>query len=176
MDNYVENISDNHLEIGVGSGFFLEHTLCTDFVRRLVLLDLNERCLAKSAARLDAFDPQIRHHDILEPLESEADQFGSVGMNYVLHCIAGGFCCNQRIFGHVQSQLADGGVFSGATLVRQPIQDGSLSWLLMRVLNGLGIFNNTDHTVRELRRALEASFREVEISIVGNAAVFRAIK
>lgn len=175
MDNYVENISDNHLEIGAGSGFFLEHTLCTDFVRRLGLLDLNKRCLAKCAARLKLFDPQIRHHDILEPLESEDHKFSSVGMNYVLHCISGGFRCNQRIFGHVQSQLAKGGVLFGATLVRQPIHDGILSWLFMKLLNALGIFNNTDHTVGELRRALEASFREVEVSMVGNAAVFRAI-
>lgn len=176
MDNYVENISDNHLEIGVGSGFFLEHTLCSDFVRRLVLLDLNKRCLIKSAKRLKFFTPQTRHHNILEPLESEEYKFSSAGMNYVLHCIPGGFWRNRRIFGHVQSQLEKGGVFFGATLIKQPMHTGIWSWSFMKLLNAFGIFNNTHQTVAELRRALEASFSEVEISMVGNAAVFKAIK
>lgn len=176
MDNYVENISDEHLEIGVGSGFFLEHTLCTDFVRRLELLDLNKRCLTKSATRLKQFAPRIHHHNILEPLEAGCYKFSSVGMNYVLHCISGGFRRNQRIFENVQSHLVKGGVFFGATLVRQPVHAGVLSWFFMNLLNALGIFNNAHHTVGELRRALQASFCEVEISMVGNAAIFKAIK
>ena len=81
MDNYVENVSDNHLEIGVGSGFFLARTLCADFVRRLVLLDLNERCLSKSAARLKSIAPQTCQHNILDPLKSIEPKFKSVGMN-----------------------------------------------------------------------------------------------
>lgn len=176
MDNYVENISDNHLEIGVGSGFFLQHTLCADFVRRLVLLDLNRRCLSKSAARLKLFAPQTHQHNILEPFEASEDGFTSVGMNYVLHCIGGSFQRNQCIFRHVQSQLVDGGVFFGATLVKQPLKNGVLSWIFMRLLNGIGIFNNSRHTVAELRQAMQACFDEVEISVVGNAAVFRAVK
>lgn len=176
MDNYVENVSDNHLEIGVGSGYFLKRTVCPDFLRRLVLLDLNRRCLSKSAARLKSCTPQIRHHNILAPLELAGPKFTSVGMNYVLHCIPGGFWSNQRIFHHVRSLLEVGGVFFGATLIEQPMQKGISSWLLMKLLNAVGIFNNTLHTVAELRSALESSFREVEVSIVGSAAVFRAVK
>jgi len=61
LDNYVENISRNHLEIGVGSGYFLKRTLCADFLQRLVLLDLNGRCLKKSVRRLQEFAPEGLH-------------------------------------------------------------------------------------------------------------------
>lgn len=176
MDNYADNISDNHLEIGVGSGYFLEHTLCADFLRRLVLLDLNRRCLTKSAARLRSYAPRVRHHNILEPLAPTEPGFTSVGMNYVLHCIPGGFWNNQCIFRHVRAILEEGGVFFGATLIAHPLQKGILSWLLMKLLNAIGIFSNTRHSIADLKSTMETFFSEVEISMVGSAAVFRAVK
>lgn len=176
MDNYVENISHNHLEIGVGSGYFLEHTLCADFLQRLVLLDLNRRCLSKSEKRLRAFAPRMRHHNILSPLDRSETKHSSVGMNYVLHCIPGAFSTNERIFTHIHSVLEDGGVFFGATLLKHPAREGALSWLFMKLLSVTGIFNNAQHTQADLQHTLASTFRKVEISIVGCAAVFRAVK
>lgn len=179
MDSYLENISANHLEIGVGSGYFLERTLCADFLSRIVLLDLNRNCLRKSAKRLQAFAPTLCHHNILEPLVAVAgvhEKFSSVAMNYVLHCIPGSFEGNVRIFKHVHDVLHDGGVFFGATLIQKPLRQGFASFLLMRLLNAVGIFHNRQHLIDELRQGLECHFREVDISMVGNAAVFRAVK
>ena len=176
LDNYVENISRNHLEIGVGSGFFLERTLCSDYLRRLVLLDLNGRCLRKSAARLQAFDPETRQHDMLEPIPAELGKFDSVAMNYVLHCIPGSFRSNRRMFASIRSRLTSGGVLFGATLVRRPIKEGLFAWLLMWLLNAIGVFGNTRQTVNELRYVLGSLFDEVDLYVAGNAVVFRAIK
>lgn len=176
MDNYVENISNNHLEIGVGSGYFLEHTLCPEYLQRLVLLDLNQRCLSKSAKRLKAFEPQMRHHDILMPFAQEEAKVASVGMNYVLHCIPGSFRSNERIFTHIHSLLEDGGVLFGATLLKQPASKGIVSWLFMKLLNTVGIFNNSEQTLLDLEQVLGATFSEVQLSIVGCAVVFRAVK
>lgn len=176
LDNYVENISHNHLEIGVGSGYFLKRTLCADYLQRLVLLDLNRQCLKKSAKRLIEFRPRKCHHNILLPLEETSERHTSVGMNYVLHCIPGDFLANRKIFAHIHSALEDNGVFFGATLLTRPWCSGLWSWLLMGCLNGVGIFHNRDHTLADLRHALGSVFRDVELSVVGNAAVFRAVK
>ena len=176
LDNYVENISHNHLEIGVGSGYFLRRTLCADFLQRLVLLDLNRRCLKKSALRLREFAPIKRQHNILLPINADQETHTSVGMNYVLHCIPGDFLANRRIFEHIHSTLEEGGVFFGATLLNHPIRAGLWSWLMMRVLNGVGIFHNSNHRLADLRAALEMTFQKVEITMVGSAAIFKAVK
>lgn len=176
LDNYVENISRDHLEIGVGSGYFLKRTLCADFLERLVLLDLNRRCLKKSAARLREYAPLERHHNILLPLAVDGRKHKSIGMNYVLHCIPGDFVTNQRIITHVRSLLQDNGVFFGATLLNHSVRDGVWSWVMMRLLNAVGIFHNKNHTLADLRKVLETNFHDVEITLVGSAAIFRAVK
>ncbi len=176
MDNYVENISPNHLEIGVGSGYFLTQTLCEDFLRRLVLLDLNSRCLEKSVKRLREFAPCKLQQNILMPFDQAQVKHSSVGMNYVLHCIPGSFRTNQRIFAHVHSVLEDGGVFFGATLLPHPVRDNFVSWLFMKLLNAVGIFRNAEHCLADLQHTLESTFRDVELSVVGSAAIFRAVK
>jgi len=126
--------------------------------------------------RLQEFAPEGLQHNILLPMRAEPDKHASVGMNYVLHCIPGDFLTNRRIFMHVRSVLEDGGVFFGATLLNHPVRAGFWSWLMMRVLNGVGIFHNHNHSLADLRRALESTFRDVEITVVGSAAVFRAVK
>ncbi|MEM7363573.1 MAG: class I SAM-dependent methyltransferase [Pseudomonadota bacterium] len=178
MDNYVENISENHLEVGVGSGYFLKRTLCADFVKRLVLVDLNRNCLEKSATHLQTFAPQLLHHNILEPLQQtdRQHQFSSAGMNYVLHCIPGGVSSQLRVFKHVKSVLRVGGVFFGATLIEKPAMHAIRAWLLMKLLAAVGIFHNRMHTIADLRQSLESHFGQVEITTVGHAAVFRAVK
>jgi len=176
LDNYADNISNNHLEVGVGSGYFLRRTLCADYLDRLMLSDLNRRCLAKSSSKLAAFAPITLRHNIQRAFPDNVRGFSSVGMNYVLHCIPGRFSANQAIFQNVHAALDKGGVFFGSTLIPGRLGDGIASWLFMRVLNGLGIFNNSNHRVAELKGALEVYFSKVEISMVGNAAVFVAQK
>ena len=176
FDNYADNVSNNHLEVGVGSGYFLHRILCSDFLDRLMLSDLNRRCLAKSKARLDAFAPETLQHDIRDPLPPTANGFRSLGMNYVLHCVPGRFSQDQSIFRNAHTALVDGGVFFGATLIPGKFRDGVFSWLLMQILNGVGIFNNSDHRRDELKGALEVYFGKVDVTMIGNAAVFVAVK
>ena len=46
----------------------------------------------------------------------------------------------------------------------------------MQILNGVGIFNNSDHRRDELKGALEVYFGKVDVTMIGNAAVFVAVK
>lgn len=176
LDNYVDHIADEHLEVGVGSGYLLSRTLCAEGSKRLVLLDLNQRCLAKSEALLSELSPCAVRHNILEPLPNELAGFGSVGMNYVLHCIPGSFSTNHRIFENLHRVLRDGGVLFGATLVRTPIQQTASAWLLMRLLAVMGIFHNSDHLQSELELSLEGLFKQVSVTQLGSGLLFVAVK
>jgi len=180
LDNYRENTSQNHLEVGVGSGFFLRQTLKPagdrGSLQRLVLVDLNARCLAKSAERLRDQAPEVQRQDLREPMVLRGGAVRSVGINYVLHCIKGSFKENRRVFAHLAAVLEEGGVLFGATLVARPLREGRVAWLLMKTLNLVGIFNNDDHRVDELKHALDASFAKVELTRAGNAVVFRAVR
>ncbi len=48
---YRTNLSSNHLEAGIGTGFFIDRADPPSF-DRLVLLDINRHCLERSAKRL----------------------------------------------------------------------------------------------------------------------------
>ena len=176
LDGYADNLSSRHLELGVGSGYFLARTLCRDASRSLMLVDLNRRSLNKAAVRLRRYEPGTHRQDILEPFPAELSGYGSVGMNYVLHCIPGSIAGNRRLFQHVHSALGAGGVFFGATLLWEPATMGHAARRLMRLLNGTGIFHNQNHRLSDLRNALEDQFVEVEVTMVGCAALFRAVK
>jgi len=51
LDLYRANLSANHLEAGVGTGYFLDRAGRPSF-QRLVLLDINRNCLARAKRRL----------------------------------------------------------------------------------------------------------------------------
>jgi ubiquinone/menaquinone biosynthesis C-methylase UbiE len=56
VDLYRTNLSANHLEAGIGTGYFLDRAGKSDF-DRLVLLDINRNCLARAEQRLARFKP-----------------------------------------------------------------------------------------------------------------------
>ena len=175
VDHYVANVSSRHLEVGVGTGYFLARTLSSEHCDRLVLADLNARCLAKAGARLARLGPDLWHQDARAPLPSEAG-FDSIGMNYVLHCIPGDFQRHLCLFRHVWAGLRTGGVFFGATVVDAPGKTPLRAKCAMGVLNAVGIFHNTQQDHHDLARVLRLVFRRVDVEMVGNTALFRAVK
>src|SRR5690606_25547437 len=72
-DLYREHLSRNHLDVGVGTGYFLDR--CGPPVGedrsappRIVLMDLNPICLQTAAARIARYRPQTLQRNILEPV------------------------------------------------------------------------------------------------------------
>ena len=175
-DNYAEYLSNNHLEIGVGTGYFLKRTACPDHMERLTLLDLSLNCLERSARRLYPLRPSTVQQNILEPFPAALTGYRSVGMNYVLHCLPGNVQQQIDIFKKVYATLGNGGVFFGATLVPADKYRSLLARILMWGLQKTRIFHNQTHTLENLRHALSATFPKVRIEKIGNAVVFAAWK
>ena len=67
LELYERHVGARHLDVGVGSGYFLDR--CRFPVERpaITLLDLSEACLAKAARRIARYSPELRRANVLEP-------------------------------------------------------------------------------------------------------------
>lgn len=176
LEAYQQSCAANHLEIGVGTGYLLAAHQPPLRFERLVLMDLNRVCLAKSARRLADLAPQTRQQDILQPIIHTGDLFDSVAMNYVLHCVPGGFKDKGAAITHVSQVLNPGGIFFGASLVYSGVAHTRFARLLMWVLNRIGVFNNDLDCREQLEECLTREFSEVHIEVCGSAVRWRAVK
>jgi ubiquinone/menaquinone biosynthesis C-methylase UbiE len=87
LELYQRHLSSNHLEVGVGTGYFLDRSRFPDPEPRLALLDLNPHCLKHTEARLARHAPEVYRANALAPIELGVRRFDSIAINYVLHCM-----------------------------------------------------------------------------------------
>lgn len=113
---YNENITSNHLEIGVGSGYFLENSKFPSDNPRLALMDLNPNSLKFTATRMSRYKPEVYRANILEPIETDMEKFDSVGINAVIHCLPGTMSTKLVVFDHIKALLNPSGVVFGSTI------------------------------------------------------------
>jgi hypothetical protein len=179
LELYNQHVSANHLDIGVGTGYFLDR--CTFPVRRepcrtvrprLALLDLNRNSLHKSARRLRRYEPEVYHWNVLELDQLHAPPFDSVGLANLLHCLPGTMQTKRAVFEHARAMLNPGGVVFGATMLYQGVE---LRWWMRRHLdlnNALGTMCNKQDDLAGLERNLEEVFATSSIRVVGSEALF----
>jgi SAM-dependent methyltransferase len=174
LDMYQRNVSANHLDVGVGTGFFLDRVAFPDRTPRVGLLDLNGNSLTHTARRLIRYQPEMYRADVLAPIEAEIEPFDSIGLNYLLHCLPGPMSRKAAAFDNLKPLLRPGGVLFGGTVVRHiatlPIQ--ARAW--MSLYNTLGAFDNADDGLDSLKSELAARFENVEVEARGAVALFRA--
>lgn len=173
-ERYAKFISNNHLEVGPGTGFLLNRVCFSSSGPRLVLMDLSEACLQKSAKRLARFSPETYRQNILEPLSTELAKFDSIAINYVFHCVPGSFKDKGVAFAHLGSLLNPGGSIFGCSVLGEGVQKNLLAKAAMGFLQRTGIFNNQQDNLKALTEALEAHFTDVKIEMRGPTAVFSA--
>jgi SAM-dependent methyltransferase len=171
--HYDAHVSSHHLDVGVGSGYFLDR--CRFPVPRpeIVLLDLNEASLAFAARRIERFAPRACRADVLEPLPL-AERFDSIGLGFLLHCLPGDMAYKARALAHLAAVLKPEGVLFGSTILAADVRHNRLGAALVGIYNRKGIFSNRTDSEAGLRAALEASFVEVSITIQGAVALFSA--
>ena len=172
VEFYQTHLSGNHLDVGVGTGFFLERTTLPTARPRLGLLDLNLNCLERAAARIARHRPEIYCANILEPIELHAPRFDSIGLNYVLHCLPGALPDKGAVFDHLKALLNPGGVLFGATVLHGGVRRNALARALMRVCNATGVFSNARDERAGLVAALERHLKDVRVETTGCVALF----
>ncbi|WP_036287037.1 class I SAM-dependent methyltransferase [Methylosinus sp. PW1] len=171
---YDAHVSGNHLDVGVGTGYYLDHCRFPAAAPRVALMDLNADALRFAAARIARYSPESYRRNVLEPIAFDAPKFDSVGVNYLLHCLPGAIAEKAVVFDHLKALTNEGAVFFGSTLLQGGVERSCVARRLMEFYNRKGVFSNRDDDLDGLRDALERRFRNVQIDIVGCAAVFVA--
>lgn len=172
VDLYRTHATGNHLDVGVGTGLLIDRAeLPTD--SRLVLVDLNENCLALTSQRLARHRPTAYVRNVLEPLKLKDEAlFDSAGVNYLLHCVPGTMADKAVVFRHFAEYLAPGGVMFGSTLLSHGVERSWAARTLMRFYNRKGIFSNSCDWLDDLHWILSGNFVDYHVEVVGCAALF----
>ena len=174
LEHFNRHVSANHLDVGVGTGWFLDHGRFPAADPRVGLIDLNATALGYALARVSRYRPVGWLHNVLEPFDFSQQGFDSVSVNYLLHCLPGDIASKARVFDHLKPLMNPGAVLSGSTLVQGAVVRGRLARRLMSIYNARGIFSNTRDDLDGLRRELTTRFREVSVEVIGCAALFSA--
>lgn len=173
LELYDRHVSDAHLDVGVGTGYFLDR--CRFPVERPVLhlLDLNRNSLRKTAARVARYRPVSHHWNVLEPLRDELPRFGSIGASNFLHCLPGPLDRKEAVFANLAPLLRDGGVFFGTTVLGKGVdRAGRLYRRVNAVYNRTSIFSNLDDDAPGLEALLARHFARWSLEVVGTMALF----
>jgi ubiquinone/menaquinone biosynthesis C-methylase UbiE len=173
VEQYRQRVGHKHLDVGPGTGYFLEHARLP-YDSEITLLDPNADVLTHAARRLSDWHPSVIQGDVLKPLPLTAKRFDSVALNYVLHCLPGPPVRKAAALQNVSAVLKPGGVLFGATVLGATGPHTWLSRAVLRFVNSRRIFDNLSDTEDGLRDRLEASFATVEINVIGSVAVFTA--
>ena len=170
---YNKHVSNNHLDIGVGTGFYLDKCRFPSKEPRLGLLDLNANSLASTAERVARYKPICYQQSVLEPFDLQAEkQFDSVGLNYLFHCLPGTMKTKSAVFENVNSVLSPDGVVFGATLLYSGVKLNKAAKKQMDIFNENGIFSNANDDVKTLQENLEKHYTESGVKVQGCGALF----
>jgi ubiquinone/menaquinone biosynthesis C-methylase UbiE len=173
---YNRYITGNHIEVGVGTGYFLDRCRFPVKRPRLVLLDMNANSLAATAQRVSRYKPQVVQANALEPFPVGDELFDSAGINFVLHCLPGSLRSKSCVLDHLAVVLKPGGVVFGSTMLSRGVEVGFLARQLSRLYNARGIFCNLEDSLADLREVLQARFPQFTLHTVGCIALFAAFK
>jgi 2-polyprenyl-3-methyl-5-hydroxy-6-metoxy-1,4-benzoquinol methylase len=171
-EHYNKHATGNHLDVGVGTGYFLDRCRWPSPTPRIALLDVNTNTLEYASRRITRYKPEIYRHDILAPMPLDAPNFDSVGINYVLHCLPGSMESKAIVLDHLKALMNPNGVLFGSTLLHEGV---SINWFARRLMNAYnraGIFSNRQDNLDGLNRALARRLRDVTLEVVGCVALF----
>ncbi|KPL88122.1 class I SAM-dependent methyltransferase [Herpetosiphon geysericola] len=169
---YRQHLRSQHLDIGPGSGLLLRETLAQHSLDKLLLLDVNPECLIQASANLTQWQPQAVRASIMQALPL-SEQFESIGLGYILHCIAGTPEVKGAVLQRLDERLTPNGVLFGATILSasEPFHSATAR-RLMGIYNQRQIFANQTDTLANLETMLQQAFQRYEIKRIGSVALF----
>jgi len=173
--HYDRHVTANHLDVGVGTGYFLDRCRFPSSEPRVALMDLNPDSLGHAAHRIARYQPVTYRRNVLEPISIDGPKFDSVGVNYLLHCIPGSITEKAVAFDHLKPLMNPGAVLFGSTLLHEGIRRSRPAKWLMGAYNRKGIFCNRGDELEGLKRELAQRFDDVSVNVVGCAALFSGV-
>ena len=173
LPQFRANIRKNHLDVGVGTGYYLDKSQIPH-TTRLTLVDIEWAALEAAKKRSRRSDANLVLADILQPL-SLKEMFDSVSMYYLLHCIPAPMRDKCSIFSHIKYNMTADGIIHGATILGKGVADDN--WFGKRIRRrclNRGVFHNKEDNAYEFEEALRKNFKKVETRVVGAVFIWRA--
>jgi hypothetical protein len=172
IEHYNQHVTANHLDAGVGTGYFLDKCRFPSPTPRVALLDLNQNTLDFAAERIARYKPETYRRDVLEPIPLDAAKFDSLGVTYLLHCVPGSIEAKSIAFDHLLALLNPQAVIFGATLLQGGVPRNWGARRLMDIYNKRGVFSNQADHLDGLTQELRKRFKDVTVEVIGCAALF----
>jgi SAM-dependent methyltransferase len=173
MQRFVDrHLAGTHLEIGPGTGYYLDHGQIPARSPRITLLDPNAEVLAHAGHRLRRYAPALHRANALVPIDLEPGSFGSAGLGFVLHCLPGDMAAKAVVFDNVIPLVRPGGVVFGTTILHGGVDQTRRSRRVLRLYNRKGIFSNVGDDLDGLRCELAERFPRYDVEVVGSVALF----
>lgn len=172
VEGYRRHLGRRHLDVGPGTGYFLERAGIPDG-SPVTLLDPNLNVLDHASRRLRRLDITTVEADVCRPLPVDG-LFDSAALNGVLHCLPGPLPSKASAVANMAAVLAPTGVLFGASILGTAGGHTRLSRSILNANNRRGTFDNLGDTEEGLAEILEASFERVELETVGSMAIFAA--
>jgi hypothetical protein len=176
LDLYNQFVSSNHLDIGVGSGYFLDKCRFPDTNIRLALMDLNANSLRVAGRRLRRYKPEVYQRSVTEPFNLNTPAFDSVSMMNLLHCIPGDIKTKTILFEHAKEVMNPKAVFFGATILYKGVKRNAWASFAIKHSNKKGYMFNLDDSLEDIEKGLQAVFSESSVKVIGCEALFWARK
>jgi hypothetical protein len=173
LKRYDRHVGARHLDVGVGTGWFLDRCSWPVESPKITLVDLNENSLSAASERIRRYAPATVQANVLDPVDLGDARFDSIGANFLFHCLPGGTEWKAAtVVSNLRPYLAAGGVFFGSTILGHGVDHSLLGRRLMRLYNRKGIFSNVEDDRRGLEQGLASELTDVEIEVVGAVALF----
>lgn len=174
LPHFISHAGHQHLDIGVGTGFYLPHLPATV---ELSLMDMNASSLQAASAKAGNRIKQTLQHDVFETLpQSWHGRFDSISLFYLLHCLPGSLNDKAQAINNISRALKKEGTLFGATILGEGVAHNAFGSKLMNVYNKKGIFSNRTDSAEQLKAVLAARFEQVEVKTEGAVALFTASK
>lgn len=174
LDAYDRNVGARHLDLGPGTGYFLDRCHFSVPNPEITLADLSADVLDKVSHRINRYKLRAVQADLLHPLQLDGERFDSVGMMNFLHCLPGGMERKAMIFTSVQQHLLPGGKVFGSTVLGTGVPQKTFTRIMMRECNRKKMFYNMDDSLGLLDAELAKRFAKYTITLHGVVALFEA--
>jgi SAM-dependent methyltransferase len=172
VELYRQHIRNRHLDVGPGTGYFIEHAGLPSG-SQVTVVDPNRNVLRHVSRRLRSLEVTAVEADVLKPLPLNGP-FDSAALHLVIHCLPRPPARKAAAVADVAAVLAPSGVLVGASVLGTSGHHSRAARAVLRAFNWQGGFDNLGDTEDWLRDTLGASFERVELETIGSIAVFAA--
>src|SRR5882757_9178734 len=171
---YKEHLGRKHLDVGVGTGFYIARAGLTRS-HQVGLLDLNENSLRAAAAQVKKAEVHTFLRDVMKPGSEPADTgYDSVSLFYLLHCLPGTMDDKETAIANLKRYLSKDGVLYGATILGEEANHNLMGRTLLKLYNDKGALHNLGDTFEGLQRMLRRQFGDVQVRRHNKVALFVA--